>query len=297
MTCKTASRPQSEGGFALVIVLSFLLIAATVTTPFLISARLDALVSRNNGQTTRDKILLTGLTKVAALRYFERTQTSLRARHISCALDPATITFSIQDHSGLIDLNAASPEVLSVGFASLGLAPGIAATLANHVVEYRSLAPATPPASPARNGYKHAWFEHVSELQDLMVPAFPTAKHVDEVFTVHSGTGTVDRAAASPRLLAALELVSPLERYFLVNDTRRTNAITITATLRREKHPLVVSHATLGPGRTSASVQFIGPLILDKSHQPITNTPQDSIMDCKNFFDPNLLALVQEVTS
>ena len=52
---------------------------------------------------------------------------------------------------------------------------------------------------PPRGGYKHALFERSAELQDLLADISIAQHDVERAFTVHSGTGTVDEAAAQRR--------------------------------------------------------------------------------------------------
>jgi general secretion pathway protein K len=302
MSDSDGKEENKESGFALIVVLSFLMIATAITTPFLISARIDALVSRNNGHGTQDKILLHGFIQVAALRYFElyQRQDKPPIKHINCRLPTGSLKFEFQDHSGLIDLNAASVDLLALGFESLAIAKDDATVLAIQVVHFRSVESArtmTTVDAISRNGYKHALFEHVSELQDLLVPTKIKSEQFDDVFTVHSGTGTIDMTAASSTLLPVLERLAPTERYFLVNDTRRTNAITISITLERKNHQQVRALAILGRGQNEPGAQFIGPLIMMSEGRDSNKSSSSPVPLCEEFFDPNLLQILQEVTT
>ena len=67
-------KSDADRGFALVTVLAFLLMAAAFAAPFLAGARIQALVTRNTGQFTQEKILLRGLIEMAGTRFFELYQ-------------------------------------------------------------------------------------------------------------------------------------------------------------------------------------------------------------------------------
>jgi general secretion pathway protein K len=289
-----------ESGFALFIVLSFLLIAAAVTTPFLASARIEALVSRNSSQLTRDKVLIEGLLDVAALRYFELYQSSQSkpARHVECQFSKLTLIFHFQDHSGLIDLNAASADVLALGFQSYGYDTAKAQAISNEIIRYRSVDNGTEQQGgilAPRNGYKHALFEHVFELNDLLVPAELAIQKPGDIFTVHSGTGTVDEAAAPDPLLAEIEKRSVVDRYFVVNDTRRTNAITVSASMRKPGMLETNAEAIVGRGANGAGIKAFGPTVLETKPWVQQNGSNANSAPCEAFFDLQLLQAIREV--
>jgi type II secretory pathway component PulK len=302
MTQVVDKSETKESGFALFIVLSFLLIAAAITTPFLASARIEALVSRNIGQSTRDKVLLQGLLDMAALRYFELYQnTQTRpVRHVECQFSGLALTFNFQDHSGLIDLNAASADVLAMGLQSFGYDAGKAKAVSNEIVRYRSVDSGTGPQGsvvPPRNGYKHSLFEHVSELNDLLVPAELSILKAGAVFTVHSGTGTVDEAAAPDQLLAEIDNRPVTDRYFVVNDTRRTNAVTVSSGLQKFGIHQTTAEAIVGRGENGLGIRSFGPTVFETKPQNQQTGTTANRMPCEAFFDAPLLQAIREVTS
>ncbi len=295
-------RDTDESGFALFVVLSFLLIAAAITTPFLASARIEALVSRNSGQAIRDKVLLQGLLDVAALRYFERYQDtqSKPVRHVDCKFSNLDLAFDFQDHSGLIDLNAAAAEVLAMGFQSLGLDASKATAISNEIVRFRSVYDQASPqgaSPPPRNGYKNALFEHVSELSDLLAPAGLSIPNLGNTFTVHSGSGTIDEAAAPDRLLAEIDKRPVIDRYFVVHDTRRTNAVTISVIMQKSGKHKTSAEGIFGRSQNGLGILSLGPVVLETtSHDPQTTTKPNGVQ-CETFFDATLLQTIREVSS
>jgi type II secretory pathway component PulK len=298
----TKKGAKNDAGFALFVVLSFLLIAAAITVPFLTNARIDALVSRNAGQFTHEKVLLRGLLQVTALRYFELYQNAQTrpATAVDCNFAELSLNLNIQDHSGLIDLNAASVDVLSLGFQSFDIPTETAQILANNVVKYRSvdnLAAAQPGDLAVRNGYKSALFEHVAELHDLLVAANVSIKNIDTVFTIHSGTGTVDEAAAPKQLLALIERRPAVDRYFIVNDTRRTNAITVSASIKRLDAPRTFAKAIFGRGQNELGLVSLSPVNLARTSERGPDLNRDAPVACEAFFDPQILQVLQEAVS
>jgi general secretion pathway protein K len=307
MTPTDNKSETKESGFALFVVLSFLLIAAAITTPFLASARIEALVSRNVGQSTKDKILLSGILNVAAVRYFELYQNpqARPIRRVYCTFSSLDLILEFQDQAGLIDLNAASADVLALGLESLGVGGDILTSLVNEVVRYRSVearAADVSSASQPRNGYKHALFEHVEELNDLMVTAGISSGTISDIFTVHSGTGTIDEAAAPDHILSAIEKRPAIDRYFVVNNTRRTNAITVSIKLQRPNAHQTNARAVFGRGENGLGIKSISPNVFetkpqDKQNGAPSNTTPSNTTPCDAFFDPLLLQSIREVTA
>lgn len=298
MSGEGEGRSGSDTGFALVAVLGFLLLAAAFTTPFLVEARIQALVTRNTGQFTRDKILLRGLIEVAAARFFERYQAA-DAALVSAVACPASgpdrpnVLFRFQDHSGLIDLNAAASEVLAIGFESLKMTRGEALRLAGETVRYRSV----DDGHNTHSGYKHALFERSAELLDLLDRAQAAQIDIDRVFSVHSGTGTVDEAAAQGALLARLNAMPESERFFVVTGVRRGAAVTVAVELAYGSGRTVSGRAVLAPQEASGMVRFLEPPSFDRSVQAALPNATSSAPACADFFDPVLLYAIAKVTS
>jgi type II secretory pathway component PulK len=302
MISNTISGTKNDGGFALFIVLSFLLLVTAITVPFLTNARIEALVSRNRAQFAHEKELMRGVLQVAALRYFELYQKTQDRPPggVECDFAKLSLYIDFQDHSGLIDLNAASVDLLALGFESFDLSTETAQILANNVVHYRSvdnLAAAQSGDLVVRNGFKKAFFEHVVELQDLFVAADVSIKNSETIFTVHSGTGTIDDAAAPKQLLAAIEKRAAVDLYFIVNDTRRTNAITVSTMIKRPNRSLTIAKAILGRGQNEQGVVFLSPMNFARTSEGVSDYNHDRTVACEVFFDPQILSVLQEAVS
>lgn len=300
----SGAKSGADTGFALVAVLAFLLIAAAFSAPFLTGAKTQALVTRNTGQLTRDKILLRGLIEMAGTRFFELYQ-KRDLDTASSVLCPASgpdrpdIILHFQDHSGLIDLNAASAETLAIGFESLTIERDEAARLAAEAVRFRSVDAVQTPRSqlaPPRGGYKHALFELTAELADLLAGINVSRDAIDAVFTVHSGTGTVDEAAARGPLLARFGALKAGERFFIVSDVRRGSAVTVEAALVFKNGRSASASAVLAPGETSGQAFFLEPLSFERSAKKQRPDDAGSALTCVDFFDPVLLDAIAQVT-
>jgi hypothetical protein len=293
-----------DSGFALAAVLVFLLFLAAFTVPFLTGAKIQSLVTRNTGQFAREKTALRGLIELAGTRFFERYQsgdinlaTAVRCR--AAGPRAADVYFHLQDHSGLIDLNAASAEVLAVGFESLAIERSEAARLGGEVVRFRSVDDGQRPGNERdlpQGGYKHALFERTIELQDVLGGVNIEQEEIDHVFTVHSGTGTVDEAAAQGGLSARLGALKEAERFFVVSDVRRGVALTVKVDLTYANRRTVSGSSVLAPGERSGRARFLEPPSFG-SAKTTAQRGTEPVSECGAFFDPALLEAIGSVTS
>jgi general secretion pathway protein K len=294
-------KSDSDRGFALAVVLAFLLMAAAFSAPFLAGARIHALVTRNTGQFTREKILLRGLIEIAGTRFFELYQNRdvdivSAVRCPAAGVDRPDVIFRFQDHSGLIDLNAASAEVLAIGFESLAIKSDEAAALAREAVRFRMVdvgqLPKEQQALP-RGGYKHSLFERTVELMDLTARIKIAQEDIEHVFTVHSGTGTVDEAASQGVLLQKLGALKAGERFFIVNNVRRGGALTVEAEFDSENGRSFWASAVLAPSDMAERARFLEPPSFRRSEK---KTALGAVSACADFFDPVLLDAIAKVT-
>jgi type II secretory pathway component PulK len=298
MVNKWRPAKSTDAGFALFVVLSFMLIAAAVTAPLLTGAKIQAMVTRNTWHATKERIAHRGLLEMAAVRYFERYQdrSAAPAKGVTCP----GVTFRFQDHGGLIDLNASSAEVLAIGLESLGLTSVQADRLAEEVIRFRSVDTGLPGGSGTsqpKHGYKHALFENTVELLELSETSGAKLKGIDGVFTVHSGTGTVDVAASQGQLAETLERLNASERFFLVNDVRRSNAVTITVAIQSNNAQSSVASAVMGTALSPGEARFVSPVSLQSGVKSAADYLPPQSLDCEDFFDPVMRDAILELAS
>jgi hypothetical protein len=146
-------------------------------------------------------------------------------------------------------------------------------------------------------GYKHALFERSIELQDLLAGINIPQDNIERVFTVHSGTGTVDEAAAEGRLLVRLGALKAGERFFIVSDVRRGAALTVEAELDSGHGRNSSGSAVLSPGDAAGQARFLEPLSFRQSVRKTARGTTRSVSACADFFDPVLLEAIAKVTS
>jgi general secretion pathway protein K len=193
-----------DEGFALAAVLVFILLATAIAAPFALAAKSRLMLARNEVVRERMSLLAEGLSHLVVERL---PWTLAESRHFggtasfNCLAGRYRIGVLLQDHGGLIDLNAAEPPLLAIGFRSLGLPESVASTVADSVASSRA------PASPFAGGNglqsqgKQGPLESVTELAQLeALRAIPLARQLAH-FTVHSASGTlaIDRAPDSLR--------------------------------------------------------------------------------------------------
>lgn len=279
----------AQDGFALIVVLAFLLLAASVATPFFLTARSDAFVARNLAASERNAYLMRSLLTMAAQRYFELAS---RAEDLPAGVvcsGPGSyprVLISFVDHSGLIDLNAGSAELLRIGFTAIGAASG-ADGLAEMAERYRSVSfenSAADTALAVKGGLKHGPFESVTELLDFPLPENVSREQLDRVFTVQSRSGTIDAMKAGPELSATLQEGRRSDLPFVVMGANRLPALTVDVQL------VTQSGAHFGEAATYVLSGLEGDVSRISSFQILDFADQGSAMTnprsgCDQFFD------------
>ncbi|MER8615169.1 hypothetical protein [Mesorhizobium sp. M1136] len=212
MTQGRSEDENGSAGFSLVAVLVFMLIVSAIVVPFAVTAKTRLMIANNEVEQERLSLLAEGLANVISSELANGSGTEklpLDSTPASCRSGEFTFDVRIQDHGGLIDLNAADDRLLSLGFVSLGFDQRTSEELAKAAIEFRGStnafgARAEPATSvgPARN--KEAPFESVSELQEFSALASTPLHDLHDVFTVFSKRGTLSLDHASSRLRTVL---------------------------------------------------------------------------------------------
>ncbi|PBB88379.1 hypothetical protein CK216_01185 [Mesorhizobium sp. WSM3876] len=250
--------PQYSG-FALVAVLVFLLVVSAITSTFALAAWTRRTVAANELQVQRFSLLAEGLTNVLAARLGEGAETKLPLNFepVACRTNDLAIVTRLQGHAGLIDLNAADRNLLTLGFASLALNAQTSGDLSIAVEYFRSGASIFAAAAKANveiaGGYKFARFESVAELQDFApLRAVPLAA-LYRTFTVNSRSGAFDPAEA-PAVLAAVASNGMPERASMAHRAAEA-AFTIQVAIMRRGSPIVGSAGYIFENRSNAGLR------------------------------------------
>ncbi len=212
------SRVRRDGGFALVAVLSAALLLAVITQSFVNEVRTDANLARNLKDNGQARALADGAVfRAAEMLIRDRSRREIvpdgRLLSIDAAGETgATVTVAIQDESGKIDLNRATPELLQELFESVGMESDNVDDLADAIFDWRDRddlrrANGAEGADYRRAGLpygaKNRAFETVDELRLVMGMTPALFARVEPALTVYSGKRGVDpRVAPKPVLLA-----------------------------------------------------------------------------------------------
>ncbi|RWM12888.1 MAG: hypothetical protein EOR72_20445 [Mesorhizobium sp.] len=297
------SGPQHDkdvttSGFALFVVLSFLLLLASISVGFFSSARNFAFISRNLMQTARDDAVAKSFVLLAAQRYLEWVKTKGEApRVVSCSLAGrySRVEVTFRNHAGLVDLNAASPDLLQVGFTAIGANGDDAKRLAATVEAYRMIDPSNASSDlelSVDGGLKHGLFESVSELLDFELPAGVNAFVLNDVFTVQSGSGTVDGRYLSSRVQSAIKALAREGSPFVNSTGKGLPAFTVFATVWSTGQVATRASAIYLPGEGDVAKRT-GPIDMDR--RAISMDPDNRDSTCDRFFDQASLSLIAEL--
>lgn len=237
MTNEDAS---GQDGFALVAVLGLLLVVSAILLPFSLSARLRALTTGNELRAYEDQTLAHALVSYIAAKQMSgdgRDGALSTGENAGCRWGENRLEVRIQDHAGLIDLNAAGLDLLNLGFQSLGYSGDEARSLSLGVLRYRTIGDMTTgmkldiELNPA--GLKHAAFEDVAELHDFLALRTVSVMRLAGTFTVHTQTGTLQPDQASDELRQLASAGPGRSMPFLVNNAGPRRALTVVVGLRR----------------------------------------------------------------
>lgn len=200
----------ADEGFALVAVLVFMLVVSAVVAPFALTARTRLMIASNQMEHERLTLLAEGLANVVSAELIQGLWPAAWKQNfeaVACRSGAFSFEVQVQNHAGLIDLNASDRRNLALGFMSVGLSPDISGSLADMVIRSRSPASIFGLVSSVQSeteSNKHAPFESVSELQEFtLISAVPLAD-LYGIFTVNSKQGAVDLDDAPKALLEFL---------------------------------------------------------------------------------------------
>lgn len=221
-----APRDDDEAGFALLMVLLFLLAVTAIIAPLVLGARTDFLVASNRLQQERLETIADGLVTVIARELASppleprKEEIRVRSEPLRCRDVRYLIEARIQDQRGLIGINSAPEDLLAAGLRALDFPTGDVTELAEAVIAYRTKPPAQgdrdpssdpPPVAPAAasdrvaGGLKLNPFEAVEELYDFTGFRGKPVKALNEVFSVHNTGETI----VGPRISTRLSRVLP----------------------------------------------------------------------------------------
>lgn len=210
-------------GFTLIGVLVFCLILIPVCASLAQASRDFAHGVRDDIDVAKREFLAGGIAEAVAARLGsdKKLLDQLDDGWLTCSLSGTFVAISARDHDGKIDLNNAASELLIAGFEAMGLDHEKAGLLQQFVEASRSngAIPREISTLIAKVSLKHAPFEHVDELQDVLSGLEIPMADLDRMFTVDTGVANVEEATAAPELRAKLSTFSSRGIVFEDNGT------------------------------------------------------------------------------
>jgi general secretion pathway protein K len=215
---KTRGR-RADHGFILVSVLWLLALMTLVTTVLLTAVRVEVRAAGQSVRLAEAEALADGVTRLVTLRLSDRPTGFARdGTPMLCRNDhAAAVAISVTDVAGLVDLNAASPDLLEWLLRGLGVAPERAASLAAAIVDFRDeddipsvngAESAAYRAAGLAHGPKNAPFETVTEVDQVLGMDLALLGRLRAVTTVYSRQPGIDAAMAPREVLAAAAVAS-----------------------------------------------------------------------------------------
>jgi general secretion pathway protein K len=230
---------SASAGFSLVAVLVFMLIVSAIVVPFAVTAKTRLMIANNEVEQERLSLLAEGLGNVVASALTGGSGAEkfpLDSTPTACQSGEFSFNVRVQDHGGLIDLNAADESLLALGFAALGFGQQPSDELAKAAIRFRDTAKLFAGLPQSRSAVgpaedKQAPFESVSELQEFSALSSIQLQTLDGVFTVNSKRGTISADRAPGRLRAALASGSDAS---VVQASAEPSAYTVDVVVRRD---------------------------------------------------------------
>lgn len=251
--------PARQRGVALLLVLWACTLLAILLGGYAALARTEGLQARYEfAQTQAHYAAEAGLMR--AVYGLQSVQPKQRwvgdGRVYSFHYDNATVTVRAIDEGGKVDLNAASPEVLSGLFHAAGLKPDEAQALADHVVDWRNPVGLQGESDTQRAAYvaagrdygpRNGPFASVEELQMVLGMTPALYRLVAPAVTIWAGSASPDPNTAPPLALAAIPGMTPQQQN-AVQAARLKNANDPSLVLNNGTTHSIRSEATLADG-------------------------------------------------
>lgn len=217
-----------QDGFALVMVLLFLLAITAVIAPLVLGARTEFLVSSNRLQQDRLESIADGIVIVLARQLGapplepRNEEIKVNSAPLRCGNARYLIEARVQDQAGLIGINKASVELLTAGFTALEFPASTASDMAEAAVAFRTPPDEPPPPGVGHDdlvagGLKLKPFEAVEELYDFTGFKGKPVQAINEVFSLQNTTENILGPRISTRLARVLP-PAPTPRYPFILD-------------------------------------------------------------------------------
>jgi general secretion pathway protein K len=189
---------RSEEGIALIAVLWTLIMLSIIAAALSLETRSSARVARNTADNAAARAaadagiqrVILDLVTVPDAKKFRTDGTIYKWRFAN-----STVHMSVQDEASKVDLNKAPEAALAALFASVGVDPGTAQSLADAIADFRDPDNLVRPHGAEEADYravglawgpKNAPFEAVEELQQVLGVTAAIYKRVAPDLTIYS---------------------------------------------------------------------------------------------------------------
>ena len=231
------SQKGSQTGVALLIVLWVLVLLTIVSSTLALLARSENLEARTlfDGSHAR----------MGALAGFQRAVYEMRnpdletkwipdGRTYQFPLDDITVTVSLTDETGKLDMNSATPELMIRLFMGHGLDQAQAEQLADAIQDWRDPDDAVRPLGAEADAYESAGFSWVppngpfgtvEELQQVIGMTYELYERIEPGITVFSGRGNINAAFAPREALLALPEVDAFTADDIISQRQQQSGL------------------------------------------------------------------------
>lgn len=273
-----SARRKRRAGFALLAVIWGTGVIAMMVVAFMTSGRLRLQTAHNIAGATEANFIAESAVNFATLALLSKRGAAVAGPNAEtdvydgapsfCVLDGAAVALSVEEESGKIDLNAATPQLLQSALVGVGLDERAARDVANSIVAFRT-APAPGQIAPTLASDKpiepkQGLFETVMELDQVSGVDPALFRALIPLVTVHSRSPGIDPRVSPPALFAALSGY-PIEQVRLLAATpypnqidRRDTRFPLNFTQPADHGAyLIHAEALLASGQTSAKDAII----------------------------------------
>ena len=285
---------SGESGFTIFFVLSFLMLASAIVTPFVINAKINALIARNTARSVVEKAKVRGLMEIASVQYFSdrAVNSDPKMRNISCNFGETLVRFSFQDHRGLIDINYADQNLLALGFIALGedltQAKKLASELAKARTELNQRSIHDKQGMNWDQGFKGP-FQNVFQISDYSEALKNDHLKVRQIFTVFTGLPTVSKSYASIPLISAVAQWPINDQPFVVESTESAGVVTVQVHLSKPETSTISGTTTYAKDVKTGIPNRVEGLSFEISEPVAVSESFISTISCAAYFSPKLI--------
>ena len=201
---------RDERGIALVMVIWVLALLSLMAMSFLAEARVEVRRADNlRAHAEAEALAEAGINIAIARLIAEHGET--HPQSWTEAIAGGSVTLTVVDEHGKVDLNESSPELLTGLLKSAGVPEGMVSSLTQAIVGIRR--PSRDPGSqeaeydkdpPGSNGSNDVRFETIDELLQIQSITPTLYRRIAPLVTVHSVMPVIDPLIADARVLAAV---------------------------------------------------------------------------------------------